>query len=109
MSLVVHFLTQIRQQVRNQQGDLLVAWLQVAPEAGAQYHELATQLRSQYRRDGLDSLIDKCLPLDEDVPDGQVSSWSGLNAFIKDYLSFWRDVDYQDLLTAHELLNALVK
>ena len=109
MSLVIHFLTQIRQQVRQQQGDVLSSWLQVAPEAGRQYHELAAELRSKYRHEGLDSVIDSCLPEVDNVPEGQGSPWSSFNTLIKDYLAFWRDVDYNDLLAAHELLSTLVK
>lgn len=109
MSLVIHFLTQIRQQVRDQQGDLLSSWLQVAPEAGRQYHELAAELRSQYRNDGLDTVIDTCLPEQHNLQEGQGSPFSSFNTFIKDYLIFWRDVDYNDLLAAHELLSTLVK
>lgn len=110
MSLVAQFLGQIRNQVRGQQGDALGSWLQVAPQSGGQYHSMALELRSQYaQKSSIDSIIEKYLSEDDDVPEGQVAPWSGFNAFIKDYLAFWRDVNYDDLLAAHELLNTLVK
>lgn len=109
MSLVIQFLTQIRQHVRNQDGDHLRAWLQVAPEAGRQYHELAGELRTQYRQEGLEKIIDKCLPEDSEPEEGQGTPWSSFNTFLKDYFVFWRDVNYDDLLGAHELLSVVVK
>lgn len=109
MSLVIHFLTQLRQQVRRQEGETLGAWLQVAPEAGRQYHELAQELRTQYRQQSLDTLVDHCLPEEDDLPEGQGSPWSSFNTFIKDYFVFWRDVNFDDLVAAHELLSTLVK
>ncbi|KAF4126714.1 PAM protein [Geosmithia morbida] len=111
MSLVVQFLTQINQQVRNQQGDALCSWLQVSPESGAQYHQLASELRTQTQYasgspGGLDDVVDRNLPESDD--DDVVSPWSGFRSFIKDYMAFWRDVDYDDLVAAHDLLNTLV-
>lgn len=108
MSLVAQFLGQINQQVRAQQGDALASWLQVAPESDRQYHELAAELRRQHPQPShLDAAIDRHLPEDDD--DAHVSPWSGFRAFMRDYLVFWRDVDYNDLVAAHELLNTLVK
>ncbi len=110
MALVKQFLSQIRQQVQNQQGEQLRSWLQVEPEAPKQYHDLAAQLRTSYPdQASIDKLVDASLPQEDDVPDGQATVWPGLLAFIKDYLIFWRDVDYDDLLGAHQLLSGLVK
>ncbi|KAF7558979.1 hypothetical protein G7046_g5175 [Stylonectria norvegica] len=108
MPLVLQFLSQIRQFVRTQNGDELRAWLQVEPGSPQQYHRLADELRSQFRQTGLDNLVDKALPQDDDVPDGQATAWPGFIAFVKDYLTFWRDVKYEDLLSAHQLLSGLV-
>lgn len=109
MPLVLEFLTQVRNFVRAQDGDKLRAWLQVEPGSPQQYHNLAGELRSQFRQQGLDNVIERSLPQDDDVPDGQATVWPGFIAFMKDYLAFWRDVDYDDLLGAHQLLSGLVK
>lgn len=109
MSKVIHFLTQIRQYVRYQDGDSLRNWFLVDPEATEQYRELGRELHSQYRAKGLDKIIDNCLPEDQDVEEGQGTPWSSFNSFVKDFLAFWRDVDYNDLLAAHELLSSLVQ
>lgn len=125
MPLVVHFLVQVRQFVRNQNGDGLSAWLRVEPNSAAEYYNLKAELRAQYKsrsngRGGakgaagggtksLDDEVEDALPQDDDVPEGQATAWPGLIAFMKDYMSFWRDVDFDDLLGAHQLLSSLVK
>lgn len=110
MSLVTQFLSQIHQQVCNQQGNLLRSWLQVEPESPKQYHDLAAELRARYsRQDAIDKVVEDALPQADDLPEGQATSWPGLLAFVKDYLTYWRDVDFTDLLGAHQLLSGLVK
>jgi hypothetical protein len=108
MTLLVQFLTQIRDFVRAQDSDSLRSWLQVKPDSSAQYYELKNELRAQHPQKGLDAVIDQHLPLDDDVEDGQGAVWPGFLAFIKDYMTFWRDIDFQDLLAAHQLLSGLV-
>ncbi|OAA81546.1 PCI domain-containing protein [Akanthomyces lecanii RCEF 1005] len=111
MSLVREFLGAIREQVRQQQGDALRSWLQVDSSAGAQYHNLGAQLRAHFATPAsVDKVVEACLPQDDvdDVPEGQATAWPGLQSFIKDYLVFWRDIDYDDLLGAHQLLSGLV-
>ncbi|KAJ4011645.1 hypothetical protein NW752_008653 [Fusarium irregulare] len=108
MPLVLDFLTQIRNFIRSQNGDELRAWLQVEPNSPQQYHNLAAELRSQFRQQGLDNVIEKSLPQEDDVPEGQATVWPGFVAFMKDYMAFWRDVNYDDLLGAHQLLSGLV-
>jgi hypothetical protein len=112
MSLLIQFLTQIRGFARAQDGGQLRSWLQVEPTANPQYHSLAQELRTQFRqRDStlLEKTIEKCLPEEDDVPEGQATPWPGLVTFMKDYLLFWRDVNFDDLLRAHQLLSGLVK
>lgn len=110
MSLVTQFLSQIQQQVRNQQGDQLRSWLQVEPESPKQYHDLANELRARFsRQDAIDKVVEDALPQQDDLPEGQATAWPGLLAFVKDYLTYWRDVNFADLLGAHQLLSGLVK
>lgn len=110
MALVREFLSQIRQQVRQQQGDALRSWLQVQPGSSAQYHNLGAQLRQSFATQAsVDKVVEACLPQEDDVPDGQATAWPGFQSFMKDYLIFWRDIDYDDLLGAHQLLSGLVK
>ncbi|KAJ0158583.1 PCI domain-containing protein [Colletotrichum tanaceti] len=121
MSLLIQFLTQIRTFVRAQNSDELRNWLLVEPTANQQYHALASELKTQFRSPphanggsgagtstALENTIEKCLPEEDDVPEGQGSPWPGFVTFMKDYMVFWRDVDYDDLLGAHTLLSGLV-
>lgn len=110
MSLVNQFLGQIRQQVRGQRGDELKSWLQVEPGSVKQYFDLKAELQAKLRdQSKLEKVVETCLPQDDDVSDGEATSWPGLLGFIKDYLVFWRDVKFDDLLGAHQLLAGLVK
>jgi hypothetical protein len=119
MSLVGQFLSQIRAFVRSSNGDGLRSWLQVEPGAAKQYYDLGRELRAgssnskqqQQGNGAIDKLLESSLPLDEDdAEDGSSTAvWPGFVAFMKDYLVFWRDIDYEDLLAAHELLSGLAK
>lgn len=109
MSTLIQFLTQLRSQIRYTQSDKIAQWLQVAPEAGQAYHTLASELRTK-SPDDLDAIIESCLPEDDDhLNEGEQAPWGSFNAFVKEYLIFWRDVDYEDLVGAHELLSTVVK
>lgn len=110
MSLVTQFLTQINQYVRLQQGDNLRAWLQVEPNSAKTYYDMAAELRAKFTTtNSLDTVIETHLPIDDDVPEGQGTAWPSFQSFMKDYLTLWRDIDYDDLLGSHGLLTALVK
>lgn len=112
MTLLIEFLTQIRAFVRQQNGDELRNWLLVEPNASQTYHNLAAQLRTGFRQQdstALERTIEKCLPEDDDVSEGEATPWPGFVTFMKDYLLFWRDVDFDNLLAAHTLLSGLVK
>lgn len=110
MSLHTQFLSQIRQYVRAHDSDNLRSWLQVHPNSSASYYNLQKELKAQRSRDeDLDAVIDQCLPLEDDAEDGQATVWPGFQAFMKDYIHFWRDVSFEDLPAAHQLLGSLVK
>lgn len=110
MSLVAQFLTQINKYVRLQQGDSLRAWLQVEPNSAKTYFDMAAELRAKFNTpSSLEAVIETHLPIDDDVPDGKATAWPSFQSFMKDYLTLWRDINYDDLLGTHELLTALVK
>ncbi|KAM3432810.1 hypothetical protein MY4824_006327 [Beauveria thailandica] len=108
-SLVREFLGAIREQVRQQQGDALRAWLQVDSTSDPQYFKLAAELRSSFTTPAsVDDIVEACLPQEDNVPEGQATAWPGFQSFIKDYLVFWRDIDFDDLAAAHQRLAGLV-
>ena len=111
MSLVVEFLSNIRSFVLETKGDELSKWLQVEPNVPEQYHQLAQELKTSFppQGDSLENLIDNCLPEEDNVPEGKGSPWPGFNSFIKEYLQYWRDVDFNNVVKLHTLLSELLK
>lgn len=106
MSLTAQFLANIRGFLKEQKGDQLREWLLVEPPVPDQYHKLAKELRTGAP---IQRLIDQHLPEEDDVPEGQGTAWPGFTTFMKDYFEYWRDVNFEDLLGAHQLLTALTK
>lgn len=91
-------------------GDSLDAWLQVEP--GATSHAYL-QLRQELRQglganSNLERLVEKSLPEIDDPPDGTGSPWPSFITFVKDYLLYWRDADFDDLMSVQESLSALL-
>jgi hypothetical protein len=111
MALVTQFLTGIRQYVLAADDDNLQNWLKVEPPVPDTYHQLRAELQSAFpsNSDSLQKLIDRCLPEEDDVPEGRGSPWPGLNAFITEYMEYWRDVDFNDAVKLYTQLSNLLK
>lgn len=110
MALTAQFLTSIRGFLKALDGETLRDWLKVEPPLPQQYFDLAAELKKAYQDNAaIERLIEACLPEEDDVPEGQGTTWPGFAAFMKDYFEYWRDVDFNDLLGAHQLLTALTK
>ena len=110
MSLTVQFLSSIRGFLKARDGLKLRQWLLVEPPLPDQYEQLALELKNGYRNsDSLAKLVESCLPEEDDLPDDQGTAWPGFTSFMKDYFEYWRDVNFDDLLTAHQLLTALTR
>ena len=108
MALTIKYLTSIRGFLKARNGDGLRDWLRVEPPVPQEYLSLADELRGSYRNnDALLQLVDQCLPDEDDLPDDQGTPWPGFRAFMRDYFAYWRDVDFGDLLGAHQLLVSL--
>ncbi|KAH8164885.1 hypothetical protein CIB48_g3365 [Xylaria polymorpha] len=108
MSLALQFLTSIRGFLKSRNGIGLRDWLRVEPPLPQQYLDFATELKNGYRNaNGIAKLVEKCLPEEDDLPEDQGTAWPGFIAFVKDYFEYWRDVNFDDLLGAHQLLMGL--
>lgn len=110
MHLVVQFLTSIRGFVLEQNGDELRNWLLVENDVADIYLEMSKQLRANFppNSPALEKLVDKSLPEEDEVPEGKGSPWPGFNSFIKEYLEYWRDVDFNDIIALHTRLSGLL-
>ena len=111
MSLVIQFLTSIRQFVIAQDGQSLRDWLKVEPPVSEIYERLAAELRSSFPVDGdaLERTVDNCLPEEDEPSEDKGSPWPGLNSFLKDYLEYWRDANFNDAARLHTQLSNLLK
>ena len=109
MALVVEFLSSIRGLVIDLNGVELGSYLQVENQVSEIYFRLAQELRSSFPNNGSDALkktVDKCLPI-EDAAEGRGSPWPGFQAFMTRYLEYWRDVDFDNLVSLHANLSDL--
>ncbi|KAK4651654.1 hypothetical protein QC762_601600 [Podospora pseudocomata] len=111
MSLAIQFLTKIRGFALEADGASLKDWLQVENDVPDIYYNLAHEIRSNYPDNGSDALekfVDNCLPEEDNVPEGKGSPWPGFNSFIKDYLEYWRDVNFDDVVNVYTRLSELL-
>ncbi|EAQ87907.1 hypothetical protein CHGG_04526 [Chaetomium globosum CBS 148.51] len=110
MAHVVKFLSGIRTFVLEQNGDELRSWLVVEPDVASIYFEMSNELKSSFpaNSSALENLIDKSLPQEDNVPEGKGSPWPSFNSFIKEYLEYWRDVDFADIVRLHSRLSDLL-
>ncbi|KAI0838931.1 hypothetical protein F5Y06DRAFT_266979 [Hypoxylon sp. FL0890] len=108
MSITIQFLVGVRNILKTLDGEALRDWLKVEPPLPQEYYDLAAELKDGYQNDdALLKLVESSLPEEDDIPEGQGTSWPGFISFMKDYLEYWRDVDFDSLLSAHQLLTAL--
>ncbi|KIH94224.1 cop9 signalosome complex subunit 12 [Sporothrix brasiliensis 5110] len=110
MSLSTQFLSSILGFIKKQDGASLRLWLRVEPDAPTQYLQLGQELRTQFRGDAsIHSLVEKCLPLRSDDGDGGGGApWLSFILFMKDYMLYWRDVNFDDLPALYALLSGLL-
>ena len=105
------FLSGIAKILREKNGAQLQDFLAVEPELPKIYHDLASELRSNYPSDKSKALEDKCeslLPA-EDSSTSTPGSWPAFISFLVQYFSFLRDVDPKQLVETHEKLKALLR
>lgn len=110
MATITEFLTSISRFLRAKDAAKLQEWLKVEPPLPQIYYTLGEELRAAYKNsDALERQIIKLVPESgNDKPD-EGDTWPGFIAFIKEYLEFWRDVNFEDLLATHSQLSSLVK
>lgn len=109
-SLVTQFLSTIKDHVVALRGDNLDEWLQVEPGSSSRaYLQLRDELRrGQGANSNLEKLVERSLPEIDDPLDGTGSPWPSFVTFVKDYLLYWRDADFDDLLSVQESLSGLL-
>ena len=110
MATINEFLTSISRFLRAKDAIKLQEWLKVEPPLPNIYYTLGEELRASYRNsDALERQIVKLVPENDNARADEGDTWPGFIAFIKEYLEFWRDVNFDDLLATHTQLSSLVK
>jgi len=110
MAIVEEFLTAVLAFLRTKDALQLQLYLRVEPPLPDQFLQLSQELKASYRDSNiLEQQITKLLPEREDGKADEGDVWPGFLAFIKEYLEFWRDVDFDDLLETHSQLSGLAK
>jgi len=110
MEIVEEFLSSILTFLRAKDAIKLQLWLRVEPPLPDQYYQLGQELRQSYNDSKLlEKYIEKLLPENSSGKADEGDTWPGFLAFMKEYLEFWRDVNFDDLLETHTQLSGVVK
>ena len=113
MAIVEEYLNSILKLVETKNSKELQSYLRVEPDPQLpdSFAQLSQELKTSYFDSKiLEQQIADLLPTreDEDKPeDGNI--WPGFLAFIQEYLEYWRDVNFADLLETHLQLSNLTK
>lgn len=96
-------LTRVEPQLDGSDGE----WISLGQEVKTRY-PASSPKSSQL----LDARCEQLLPAEPDTVASEGDrghAWPAFIQFIRTYLEFWRDVDFQDLISVHRLLSGLVK
>lgn len=108
MPILDQFLTSLTSFLLAKDAQQLQLFLRVEPPLPEQFEQLKRELKSRYQ-DGkiLEAHIDRLIPIDDDARTDQ--PWPGFQSFVKLYLEYWRDVDFNDLLGTYRRLNLVTR
>ncbi|CAK7565673.1 MAG: hypothetical protein SEPTF4163_003596 [Sporothrix epigloea] len=109
MSLCAEFLSSILGFVQKQDGATLRAWLRVDSQAPAQYFELHRELKETVQSNSaIYDLVVQLLPEGSDSNGNGGAPWLSFLLFMRDYLQYWRDVNFDDLPALYSQLSSLL-
>lgn len=110
MSVLEQFLATISTFLRTRDDRQLQLYLRIEPPLPDEYTKLSQELKTSYRDgDALEVHIEKLIPYNEDESPEEGGPWPGFLAFMKSYLEYWRDVNFEDLLETYSQLSAVLK
>ncbi len=101
----------------------LQLFLRVEPPLPEQFQQLRIELKSgRHDRKRLEQHIDRLIPIRADEKEEkdkdkrgergkreEGDAWPGFQNFIREFLEYWRDVNFEDLVETHTQLTAVVK
>jgi hypothetical protein len=112
MAVLDSYLAGVLQLIKNKDANELKQYLRVEPvNLPAIFLELQKELQTSYRDSkALERKVEAILALSDDDPNPDVGEvWPGFQIFMKEYLEYWRDVKFENLVDTHALLFALVR
>ncbi|KAI0997712.1 hypothetical protein K3495_g10477 [Podosphaera aphanis] len=118
MTIIDEYLVAIAGLLKAKDGRQLQTFLRVEPPLPSEFTQLSIEVKKAFpkeiqedvdgRNDKIDRHIEKLVPqAEDDTPESNTTcySWPGFQVFLREYLKFWRDVDFSDLLMTHSLLS----
>jgi nuclear mRNA export protein PCID2/THP1 len=112
MAIVDEYLKSILELLHAKNSVELQFYLRVEPDPSLpdNFLRLSKELKTSYRDSNvLEQHVAKLLPENDDGKADEGDVWPGFLAFIKEYLEYWRDVNFDDLLETHFQLSGLAK
>jgi len=112
MPVLDEYLTGVANLLRTKDSDELQKYLRVEPsdDLPSNFIELQQELKASYQDSNvLERKIAKLLPEGDNPNPDEGDVWPGFIAFMQEYLEYWRDVNFNDLLETHSQLSALAK
>jgi hypothetical protein len=110
MPIIDDYLIGVSRLLRSKDASELKLFLRVEPPLPANFAQLGQELKSNYQDNNvLERKITKLIPENEEVASEEGDVWPGFLAFMKEYLEYWRDVNFEDLLETHSQLSGLAK
>ncbi|CAG8983283.1 hypothetical protein HYALB_00002720 [Hymenoscyphus albidus] len=109
MAIVDEFLKSISSFLRSKDANQLQLYFRVEPPLPDHFAQLSQELKTSYRDSSLlEKQIERLIPENDNGGPDEGDVWPGFLAFMKEYLEFWRDVDFGDLLETHSQLTSVV-
>ncbi|CAK7272267.1 hypothetical protein SEPCBS119000_005031 [Sporothrix epigloea] len=109
MSLCAEFLSSILGFIQKQDGASLRAWLRVDAQAPTQYFELRRELRASFQKNSvIYDLVVRSLPEGGDSSGNGGAPWLSFLLFMRDYLQYWRDINFDDLPALYSHMSNLL-
>ncbi|KAG0649100.1 hypothetical protein D0Z07_4581 [Hyphodiscus hymeniophilus] len=108
MPVLDDYLRGVSQLLRTKNSSELKLYLRVEPPLPENFAQLSQELKSSYLDSSiLEQKISTLIPENEDSNSDEGDVWPGFQVFMKEYLEYWRDVDFEDLLETHSQLSGL--